>query len=243
MTLDQVKQLQAQIGMCMEVADRMGLDHMKDALQNSMLMSSDYEGLIRQVQGFARNIGEDHLTPSNGKGVTVTNYNTNQETGGNQVTNNVRKDEWHVEGLLWRMAADNTGFVISTSDHAKTSFGDPVPNCIAVHIFGPDGVRDFGPFWDELDRLRRERRNAERSEMKKLIYGADLEHAGSAMDKCRSGDGIPDYELKAGLKVLEVVIPALVEMNRTGIYSLTISDLRQRQRTMEGFLQARKRGD
>lgn len=79
--------------------------------------------------------------------------------------------------------------------------------------------------------------------MKKLIYGADLEHAGSAMDKCRSGDGIPDYELKAGLKVLEVVIPALVEMNRTGIYSLTISDLRQRQRTMEGFLQARKRGD
>ena len=63
--------------------------------------------------------------------------------------------------------------------------------------------------------------------------------AGEAVKKCRSGEHISDEELKAGIEVLNDVIPALRAMG--DCYYLASSNLRQRLSVLESFASARRR--
>lgn len=74
------------------------------------------------------------------------------------VQTNAPKQQWEDEGVLWRRAADETGFCIGTSPFAKSTLGTPVRDCIAVFATGPSGVRNFSPSWRALERFRNERK-------------------------------------------------------------------------------------
>lgn len=60
----------------------------------------------------------------------------------------------------------------------------------------------------------------------------------SAVKKCRDGDYISDEELAAGIELLDIVIPALVQMGE--VYYLVYSDLHRRREQLKDFQGARK---
>jgi len=62
--------------------------------------------------------------------------------------------------------------------------------------------------------------------------------AGQAIQKCRNGQSITDAELKAGISVLEEVVPALLAMGDS--YYLAQASLQCRLTQLESFQQARK---
>lgn len=64
MTIDEIKKHQAMLGICIETANKMGLNILAKALSDSMTVSSEYEQLVRKVQRFHGSLDKSVLQES-----------------------------------------------------------------------------------------------------------------------------------------------------------------------------------